>query len=139
MRQSKDDKRKAEKPVPPLKFRSTDGFEILVGRNNYQNDKLTLKTAKGEDMWLHTHNIAGSHAIIVSDGKNIPDNTIVEAATLAAYCSKARNGTKIPVDYTKVRFVKKPNGAKPGMVIFTNNKTVLVNPSEELYEKLKVK
>lgn len=139
LRQSKEDKRKSEKPLPPLKFRSTDGFEILVGRNNYQNDKLTLKTAKGEDLWLHTQNIAGSHAIIVSEGKEIPDNTIVEAATLAAYCSKARNGTKIPVDYTKVRFVKKPNGAKPGMVIFTNNKTILVNPSEELYERLKTK
>ncbi len=139
LRQSKEDKRKNEKPLPPLKFRSTDGFEILVGRNNYQNDKLTLKTAKGEDMWLHTQNIAGSHTIIVSEGKEIPDNTIVEAAALAAYCSKARNGTKIPVDYTKVRFVKKPNGAKPGMVIFTNNKTILVNPSEELYERLKVK
>lgn len=139
LRQSKEDKRKNEKPLPPLKFRSTDGFEILVGRNNYQNDKLTLKTAKGEDMWLHTQNIAGSHTIIVSEGKEIPDNTIVEAAALAAYCSKARNGTKIPVDYTKVRFVKKPNGAKPGMVIFTNNKTILVNPNEELYERLKVK
>ena len=110
-----------------------------MGRNNYQNDKLTLKTAKGTDMWLHTQNIAGSHAIIVTEGKEIPDNTIVEAATLAAYCSKARNGTKIPVDYTLARYVKKPNGAKPGMVIFTNNKTILVNPSEELYEKLLVK
>ena len=139
MRQSKDDKCKNEKPLPPLKFRSTDGFDILVGRNNYQNDRLTLKTANGNDMWLHTQNIAGSHTIIVADGKEIPDNTIVEAATLAAYCSKARNGTKIPVDYTKVRFVKKPNGAKPGMVIFTNNKTILVNPDEELYERLKVK
>ena len=139
LRQSRDDKRKNEKPLPPLKFRSSEGFEILVGRNNYQNDKLTLKTAKGDDLWLHTQNIAGSHTIIVSDGKDIPDNTIVEAATLAAYCSKARNGTKIPVDYTKVRFVKKPGGAKPGMVIFTNNKTILVNPDEELYERLKVK
>lgn len=139
LKQTKNDKRKSEKPLPPLKFKSTDGFEILVGRNNYQNDKLTLKTAKGEDLWLHTQNIAGSHTIVVSEGKEIPDNTIVEAATLAAYCSKARNGTKIPVDYTKVRFVKKPNGAKPGMVIFTNNKTILVNPNEELYERLKVK
>ena len=139
LKQSKDDKRKAEKPLPPLHFRSSDGFDIFVGRNNYQNDKLTLKTAKGDDLWLHTQNIAGSHTIIAAEGKEIPDNTIVEAATLAAYCSKARNGTKIPVDYTKVRYVKKPNGAKPGMVIFTNNKTILVNPSEELYERLRVK
>lgn len=139
LKQSKEDKRKNEKPLPPLKFRSSDGFDIFVGRNNYQNDKLTLKTAKDEDMWLHTQNIAGSHVIIAADGREIPDSTIVEAATLAAYCSKARNGTKIPVDYTRVRFVKKPNGAKPGMVIFTNNKTILVNPDEELYERLKVK
>ena len=129
---------KNAKALPPLKFRSSDGFDILVGRNNLQNDKLTLKTADGNDLWLHTQNIPGSHVIVVSEGKDIPDNTIVEAATLAAYCSKGKNGTKIPVDYTLVRYVKKPNGAKPGMVIFTNNKTILVNPDEELYEKLKI-
>lgn len=139
LKQSKNDKRKTEKPLPPLKFRSSDGFEILVGRNNYQNDKLTLKTARPDDIWLHTQNIAGSHTIICTEGKDVPDNTIVEAASLAAYCSKARNGTKIPVDYTMVRYVKKPNGAKPGMVIFTNNKTILVNPDEELYKRLAVK
>lgn len=137
---SRNDKTvKQQKALPPLKFCSSDGFEILVGRNNLQNDKLTLKTADGNDMWLHTQNIAGSHVIIRADGKEIPDNTIVEAATLAAFCSKARSGTKIPVDYTKARFVKKPGGAKPGMVIFTNNRTILVNPDEELYERLKVK
>lgn len=128
---------KAPKPLPPLKFRSSDGFEILVGRNNLQNDKLTLKTAQGSDMWLHTQNIPGSHVIICAENGDIPDRTIVEAATLAATCSKGRNGTKIPVDYTLVRYVKKPNGAKPGMVIFTNNRTILVNPDEELYDKLK--
>ena len=139
IRPSRNEKgQKNAKPLPPLKFRSSDGFDILVGRNNLQNDKLTLKTAEGNDLWLHTQNIPGSHTIIVSEGREIPDNTIVEAATLAAYCSKGRNGTKIPVDYTKVRFVKKPGGAKPGMVIFTNNKTILVNPSEELYEALKI-
>lgn len=137
LKHTRNDKRKPEKALPPLKFRSTDGFEILVGRNNLQNDKLTLKTARPDDLWLHTQNIAGSHTIICADGKEIPDSTIEQAAILAAYCSKARNGTKIPVDYTKVRFVKKPNGAKPGMVIFTNNKTILVNPDEEIYEKLK--
>lgn len=130
---------KAPKAAPPLKFRSSDGFEILVGRNNIQNDKLTLKTALADDMWLHTQNIPGSHVIIRSDGNVIPDSTIVEAATLAATCSKGRNGTKIPVDYTLARYVKKPNGAKPGMVIFVNNKTILVDPSEEVYERLAVK
>lgn len=128
-----------EKPLPPLKFRSSDGFEILVGRNNYQNDRLTLKTAVGGDLWLHTQKIAGSHVIIRADGAEIPDRTIEEAAILAATCSKGRNGTKIPVDYTRVRYVKKPNGAKPGMVIFTNNQTVLVDPDEALYERIMVK
>lgn len=138
LKHSKNDKRKPEKALPPLKFRSEDGFDILVGRNNYQNDKLTLKTARPDDLWLHTQNIAGSHVIICADGKKIPDSTIEQAAVLAAYCSKARNGTKIPVDFTLARYVKKPNGAKPGMVIFTNNQTILVNPDEGLYEKLKV-
>lgn len=128
-----------EKPLPPLKFRSSDGFEILVGRNNYQNDRLTLKTAAGGDLWLHTQKIAGSHVIIRADGAEIPDRTIEEAAILAATCSKGRGGTKIPVDYTRVRYVKKPNGAKPGMVIFTNNRTVLVDPDEALYERIMVK
>lgn len=139
LRKSKNAKpEKAAKALPPLRFRSSDGFNIMVGRNNMQNDKLTLKTAEAHDLWLHTKNIPGSHVIISADGNKIPDNTIVEAATLAAYCSKAKNGTKIPVDYTEVRFVKKPGGAKPGMVIFTNNKTILVNPDEELYNKLKI-
>lgn len=128
-----------EKPLPPLKFRSSDGFEILVGRNNYQNDRLTLKTAVGGDLWLHTQKIAGSHVIIRADGAEIPDRTIEEAAILAATCSKGRNGTKIPVDYTRARYVKKPNGAKPGMVIFTNYQTVLVDPDEALYERIMVK
>lgn len=128
-----------EKPLPPLKFRSSDGFEILVGRNNYQNDRLTLKTAVGGDLWLHTQKIAGSHVIIRADGAEIPNRTIEEAAILAATCSKGRNGTKIPVDYTRARYVKKPNGAKPGMVIFTNNQTVLVDPDEALYERIMVK
>lgn len=129
--------KKPEKTLPPLRFLSSDGFEILVGRNNFQNDRLTLKTARGEDIWLHTQKIAGSHVIIRTGGQDIPDRTIEEAASLAAYCSKGRSGTKIPVDYTPVRYVKKPNGAKPGMVIFTNNRTILVNPDEELYERLK--
>jgi len=129
---------KQPKALPPLKFRSSDGYEILVGRNNLQNDKLTLKTALPEDMWLHTQNIPGSHVIIRADGKNIPDSTIVEAAILAATCSKGRDGTKIPVDYTLARYVRKPNGAKPGMVIFVNNKTILVDPDKELYNKLHI-
>ena len=130
---------KAPKQAQPLKYISSDGFEILVGRNNLMNDKLTLKTALPEDMWLHTQNIPGSHVIIRAGGKTIPDSTIVEAAQIAAFNSKGRGGTKIPVDYTLARYVKKLGGAKPGMVIFTNNKTILVDPDNELCERLAVK
>ena len=130
---------KAPKASKPMEFLSSDGFTIFVGRNNTQNDKLTLKTAQPNDMWLHTQNIPGSHVIIRAGEKKIPDSTILEAAILAAYCSKGRSGTKIPVDYTLARYVRKPGGAKPGMVIFTNNTTVLVDPSEELFERLRVK
>lgn len=136
--------RGAEKPEErvkklsePLRFRSTDGFEILVGKNNRQNDQLTLKTAKATDLWLHTQGIAGSHVIIKTDGKQPPEQTIFEAAQLAAYHSKGRSGSQVPVDCTAVKFVKKPAGAKPGMVIFTNNKTLFVTPSEELVESLR--
>ncbi len=123
----------------PLKFRSSDGFEILVGKNNRQNDQLTLKTAKAADIWLHTQNIAGSHVIIRTNGQPPPERTLFEAAQLAAYHSKGRSGSGVPVDYTAVKFVKKPAGAKPGMVIFTNNKTLYVTPSKEFVEKLSEK
>lgn len=116
--------------MPPLEFESSDGFKILVGRNNRQNDKLTLKTASKNDMWLHTKDIHGSHVIVVSDGKEISDTAIYEAARLAAYHSKARNSSQVPVDYTLVRYVSKPNGSKPGMVIYVNNKTLYVKPSQ---------
>ncbi len=123
----------------PLKFRSTDGFEILVGKNNRQNDQLTLKTAKATDIWLHTQNIAGSHVIVRTNGQQPTERTLFEAAQLAAYHSKGRSGSGVPVDYTAVKFVKKPAGAKPGMVIFTNNKTLYVTPSKEFVEKLSEK
>lgn len=125
-----------EKPLPPIKLTSSDGFTILVGRNNVQNDKLTLKTAAKTDIWLHTHDIHGAHVIICAENKEVPMTTIEEAAIVAAYQSKARESSQVPVDYTFVKFVKKPNGAKPGMVIFTNNKTLFVTPSGELFDKL---
>ena len=127
------------RPLPPLQYRSSDGFTILCGRNNRQNDKLTLKTAHNYDLWLHTQRIAGSHVIVVADGKEIPNRTIEEAAVIAAYNSKARDSAKVPVDYTLVRYVKKPNGAKPGMVIFTDYQTVYVTPDPALAEQLLVK
>lgn len=132
-----DDKKKT--PSEPMKFRSTDGFEILVGKNNRQNDQLTLKTAKATDIWLHTKDIAGSHVIIKTDGKTPSEQTIFEAAQLAAFHSKGKSGSGVPVDYVAVKFVKKPAGAKPGMVIFTNNKTLYVTPDESAVEKLRGK
>lgn len=131
-------KTKMPKEQPPLKYISSDGYTILVGRNNKQNDKLTLKIAEKTDMWLHTQNITGSHVIIQANGENPPDKTIEEAAILAAYNSKARNSSKVPVDYTFVKFVKKPIGSKPGMVIFTNNKTIYVSPDQDIEQELKV-
>ncbi len=130
---------KVKKQSEPPKFRSSEGFDILVGRNNKQNDQLTLKTAKATDIWLHTKDIAGSHVIIKAEGREAPEQTIFEAAQLAAYHSKARESSQVPVDYTAVKFVKKPAGAKPGMVIFTNNKTLYVAPDEELVNSLKTK
>lgn len=128
---------KVKKTSEPLHFRSTEGFEILVGRNNRQNDQLTLKTAKATDIWLHTQGIAGSHVIIRTEGRQPGEKTLFEAAQLAAFHSKGRASAQVPVDYTAVKFVKKPAGAKPGMVIFTNNKTLFVAPDEALVDSLK--
>lgn len=125
-------KQKPLSQLPPLEFVSSDGFRIFVGRNNRQNDKLTLKTALKTDMWLHTKDIHGSHTIIAGDGKEISDTAIFEAAQLAAYHSKARNSSQVPVDYTLVKHVSKPSGAKPGMVIYVNNKTVYVTPKSSI-------
>ena len=130
-------KGKPPKASPPIKFKSSDGFTILVGRNNKQNDKLTLKDAMKNDLWLHTQNITGSHVIVQSNGEEIPDKTIEEACIIAAFHSKAKNSTQVPVDYTLVRYVKKPNGAKPGMVIFTNNSTAFVTPDAKIVDSLR--
>lgn len=130
-------KGKPPKSNPPFEYLSGDGYTILLGRNNKQNDKLTLKTAAKTDIWLHTHNIPGSHAIIVTNGETPPISTIEEAAVIAAVNSKAKDSSQVPVDYCPVKFVKKPVGAKPGMVIFTNNKTLYVTPDKELEERLK--
>lgn len=124
-------KKKQDMPSSPLEFISCDGFHILVGKNNKQNDMLTLKTAGAYDLWLHTKNIPGSHVIIRTDRKEVPDTTLLEAATLAAYHSNAKMSYNVPVDYTIVKNVKKPSGAKPGMVIYENFKTINVTPDEE--------
>ena len=131
-------KGKPPKALPPIMFMSSDGFEIRVGRNNKQNDKLTCKDSEKTDIWLHTKNITGSHTVISCHGEQPPEMTILEAAIIAAYHSKSRNSSQVPVDYTLIKNVKKPAGAKPGMVIFTDNKTLYVTPDEELVERLKL-
>ncbi len=113
----------------PMHFVSSDGFDIYVGRNNTQNDYLTLKLANSSDLWFHTKDIHGSHTVIkLGIDKDVPKNTILEAAALAAYYSKARESSQVPVDFTEIKNVKKPNGAKPGMVIYEHYNTVYVTP-----------
>ena len=121
---NKKDKSKASKP---LHFISSEGIDLYVGKNNIQNDELTLKFASKNDLWFHTKEIPGSH-VIVKFHENITDITLEEAANLAAFYSKGKNSTKVPVDYTEVKNIKKPNGSKPGMVIYYTNKTVFIDP-----------
>lgn len=135
----KAEKKQMKTSIPYLKYRSSDGFTILCGRNNLQNDKLTLREANKGDIWLHTQKIPGSHTVILSEGKEVPDRTLTEAAQLAAYNSKARNAGKVLVDYTLIKNVKKASGAKPGMVIYDFYKTAVVTPDSELAASLAVK
>lgn len=126
-----ENKKKASvAPSKPYKFSLPNDMILYVGKNNYQNDKLTFKLAHNDDIWLHTKDIPGSHVIIDTKGNEIDDDTLVLAAQIAAYFSKARTSSKVPVDYVPIRYVKKPSGAKPGFVIFTNNKTLYVTPDE---------
>ena len=134
----KGKKQKQPKELPPIEFRTSDGFRVLVGRNNVQNDKLSLKVASKSDLWLHTQKIPGSHVIIFGDGREISDEAIEEAAVIAAYHSKARESSLVPVDYTRVKALKKPNGAKAGMVIYHEYYSIIVNPDKEAVEKMKV-
>lgn len=131
-------KAKPPKALPPIEYKSSDGFTILVGRNNKQNDQLSLKFAEKSDIWLHTQLITGSHVLILTDGETPPDKTIEEAAVIAAVNSSGRNSGLVPVDYCLAKFVKKPTGAKPGKVIFTNYKTAFVKPDSELEQRLRV-
>ena len=130
------------KPKPrftskPHHYLSSDGFEIFVGKNNIQNDLLTLKMAVSCDLWLHTKVIPGSHVIIKTKGESVPENTILEAANLAAYHSKGRLSGNVPVDYCPKKNVKKPGGAKPGMVIYDHYNTIYVTPSEDMVQRMK--
>ncbi|MBO4445896.1 MAG: DUF814 domain-containing protein, partial [Clostridia bacterium] len=125
--------------LPPIEYETSDGFKVLVGRNNLQNDKLSMKQANKLDMWLHTKNIPGSHVIIENKNGEISDKAIEEAAVIAAFHSTAGDSAakQIPVDYTLVKNLKKPTGAKPGKVIFHENWTIYVTPDPNLAEKLK--
>lgn len=128
---------KGQKKSRPMHYISSDGFDIYVGKNNLQNDELTLKTAKAGDIWMHTKNIPGSHVIVVAQrDREISQTALNEGAMLAAYYSKGRTSALVPVDYTQKRNVKKPNGAKPGFVIYTTNKTAYITPNEEAVEKM---
>ena len=111
----------------PLKY-TIDGFTLLVGRNNKENDYLTLKYAKKTDLWFHTKDIHGSHAVLILNNKIPQNDVLIKCAEITAYHSKARLSSNVPVDYCEVKYVKKPNGAKPGMVIYANNSTLYVNP-----------
>ena len=123
----------------PMEFRSSAGLRISVGKNNSQNDLLTTKLAYKSDIWLHTQKIHGSHVILWLEGGEADARSLTEAAQLAAYFSQARDGSKVPVDYTPVKYVKKPAGARPGMVVYTTYQTAVVEPDAELAKKLRVK
>ena len=125
------------KPQAPLRFRSSDGYEILVGRSNVQNDELTGKIARRTDLWLHAQKIHGSHVIVRTEGLEPPETTVAEAASLAAYYSQGREAGRIPIDITQVRHVRKPAGSRPGAVLYTDYTTVFAEPDERLAEKLK--
>lgn len=129
-------RKQPQRPSKPREFRSTAGLRILVGRNNRQNDRLTAKDAEKWDIWLHTQRIHGSHVILCTGGAQPDEQSIAEAASLAAYFSQAQDGTKVPVDYAPVKFVKKPASSPPGFVNYTNYKTILADPSEELVKRL---
>ena len=125
-------KRMKQKKLAPLQFISTDGYTIYVGRNNRQNEELTFKSARKDDLWLHAQKVHGSHVIIACGGTTPPDDTVTQAAQLAAYYSEAVGGQNLPVDVTPVRQVKKTPGGKPGMVIYHTYRTVIVNPYKDI-------
>ncbi len=125
-------KRMKQGKLPPMRFVSTDGFPIYVGRNNRQNDELTFKNARKDDIWLHAQKVHGSHVIIACAGQPVPDDTVTQAAQLAAHYAESKGGQNIPVDVTPVKQVKKTPAGKPGMVIYHSYRTVIVNPYPDI-------
>ena len=120
--------RKDKVTSKPLHYVSSDGFDIFVGKNNIQNDELTFKMANGGDWWFHSKKIAGSHVVLLTGGKEVPDRAFEEAAALAAYYSKGKNQEKVEIDYLRRKDVKKPNGAKPGFVVYYTNYSMAIAP-----------
>ncbi len=138
LRKKRADRSKKKKNHPEIdQYYASDGTVILVGKNNKQNDYLTTKVGGRDETWMHTKNIPGSHVVIRT--QNPSEAVLGEAATLAAFFSKSRLGSRVPVDYTKIRYVKKPSGAKPGFVIYTDQKTLFVTPDESLVLRMKQK
>lgn len=133
----KKKKIRKNKQSKPAHFISTDGFHIYVGKNNRQNDYLTLQFSNKEDLWLHVKDLPGSHVIIRNVNKDFSETALKEGAMLAGYYSKGRNSQNLPIDYTKVKHVKKPKGGKPGMVIYENNKTIYVTPKKQYIDNMK--
>lgn len=123
----------------PMEFRSSSGLRISVGKNNTQNDLLTTKQAFKSDLWFHTQKIHGSHVILWTEGGQPDLTSIQEAAQLAAWFSQGRESGKVAVDYTPVKYVKKPGGARPGMVVYTTYETAYVAPDGDLAQRLRVK
>ena len=132
----KNHRKNNQKPVKlaPKEYVSTDGFKILCGRNNLQNDRLTFKDSKKNDIWFHTQKIHGSHTVVVTEGREVPESTLEQAAIIAAYNSKGRESSLVPVDYTEIRNVKKPSGSAPGKTVYEHYKTAYVRPAQ--FEKI---
>ena len=135
---SKGNKQSKENSSNMPEKRDIDGYTVYIGKNNKQNDYLTCRLAQNSDIWFHTKDIHGSHVVLKTDSNSqsidksnmVPDAVLYKCASIAAYYSKARMSQNVPVDYTLIKYVKKPNGAKPGMVIYTNNKTIYANPQK---------
>ncbi|MGN0547161.1 MAG: NFACT family protein [Acutalibacteraceae bacterium] len=139
LKRAKTDKAKKQKPLPPMEYVSDDGYTILVGRNNIQNDILTFKTAAKDDSWFHVQKMPGSHVVVIGNGDIIPERTCRQAAVLAAYHSGGRESSQVAVDYTEVRSLKKPSGTRPGKVIYHTYNTMWVTPDRDICERLKKK
>ncbi len=135
LRRHKQKRAERKQRPKPLSYRTRSGRRLMVGRNNTENDALTFHTADRRDLWFHTKDIPGSHVVLFTEGDDPNEEDIFEAAAAAAWHSKARDSENVPVDYTQIRYVKKPNGAKPGMCIFTHNRTIYVTPKEPAEEK----